>query len=367
MAASTSTAAAPMEYKCDVFINHRGPDVKKTFASHLYRRLLSHGLTPFLDLPELHHGEDFASQIKSAITTARIHVAIFSPRYAESSWCLNELVLILETGATILPVYYGVRPYELRRPQSVYGEAFAKHAARFDFENVERWRMGLSVIASTTGFDLEAYNGDEGLLLENLVETLLKKCEKPRLNVFINHRGPDVKNTFASYLYHRLRYHGMQVFLDREGLQGGDNLSSTIEAAIKSASVHVAVFSPRYAESVWCLKELVLMKDSGAPIIPVFYHVKPAELRWTRVKSKLCWKKPTNRAYAQALQKLERKGRCDSSTIENWRDALSHVSDTSGLDLETFKGDEGALLEKLVERLLKFEEVNRGVDSAQRV
>jgi hypothetical protein len=49
-ASSSSTAAdsnnSSSNIPYDVFINHRG-EVKKTFASHLYHRLLSHGLRPF--------------------------------------------------------------------------------------------------------------------------------------------------------------------------------------------------------------------------------------------------------------------------------------------------------------------------------
>jgi hypothetical protein len=64
--ASSSTAAHPTtsgscDYGYYVFINHRGPDTKKSFASYLYRRLLSHGFRPFLDQQELEEGLDFRS------------------------------------------------------------------------------------------------------------------------------------------------------------------------------------------------------------------------------------------------------------------------------------------------------------------
>lgn len=174
-------------------------------------------------------------------------------------------------------------------------------------------------------------------------------------DVFINHRGPDVKKTFASHLYHRLVLHGFRVFLDKQELQEGVNLSSQIKSAIATASVHVAIFSRRYAESNWCLNELLHMLASGSPIIPVFYDVKPDELRWTQNKNKM---------YGQALHSLqkkvnydsethEQKPRYDSITIEKWREALSLVADLSGFELEACNGDEGELLEKVVQRLLK--------------
>jgi len=155
--------------------------------------------------------------------------------------------------------------------------------------------------------------------------------------VFINHRGPDTKKTFASYLYRRLLIHGYRPFLDQEELEVGSNFPSQIVDTIRSASVHVAIFSPTYAHSPWCLRELVLMLESKAPIIPIFYHVDPAHLRWTD--------QPTKGVYAVALNQLqmkktvdpqtdEEKPRYDSATLRKWRNALSTVADTSGFDLK---------------------------------
>jgi len=123
-------------------------------------------------------------------------------------------------------------------------------------------------------------------------------------------------------LYRRLLSHGLTAFLDQEELQTGRNFDSQIKEAIRTASVHIA-------KSEWCLKELVLMLESGAPIIPVFHQVKPDEVRHTRGEGK----------YGRALQKLEEKRtrdsqpRYDTSTIEKWRNTLSRVADISGLDV----------------------------------
>lgn len=61
-------------------------------------------------------------------------------------------------------------------------------------------------------------------------------------DIFINHRGTDTKKNFASHLYHRFLLYGYQVFLDQKELEEGDYFDSQIKAAIKSASVHVALF-----------------------------------------------------------------------------------------------------------------------------
>jgi hypothetical protein len=171
-------------------------------------------------------------------------------------------------------------------------------------------------------------------------------------SVFINHRGVDVKKTFARSLYVRLLEKGLTAFLDEEELQAGYNFSSQRIEAIGTASVHVAIFSPRYAESSWCLNELLRMLESTAPIISVFYRFTSAKVGWTQGK---------DGNYAQALKALaekttrEGKLRYDSKSIENWRNALSHVTDNKGFELEVRNGKELKLelLDKVVACLSK--------------
>eukprot|EP00253_Pinus_taeda_P005914 PITA_05914 len=163
--------------------------------------------------------------------------------------------------------------------------------------------------------------------------------------VFINHRGPDVKKTLASHLYYRLSSdRGFRVFWDREEMEAGDRLDSQILGAIATSSVHIAIFSPRYAESVWCLNELLEMhkRESKATIIPVFYNVRPSDLRM--------WKREGNNVdYEEDLRQHVSKGRCSEQTIADWKNVLSDVSYLSGLELETYNGDEGKLANRVVQ------------------
>jgi Cdc6-like AAA superfamily ATPase len=200
MASSSSAVATSFSNKgYDVFINHRGPDVKKTFASHLYRRLLSHGLRPFLDIEEQNEGDDIATQIEAAIATASVHVAIFSPRYAESRWCLEELVLMLHSGAVILPVFYHVKPSELRWTKGKYGvyaqalqelqmkttydSETRELKPRYNSSTIENWRSALFRVSDLYAFELDVFNGDEADLLDEVVQSVLKRVRKPSLDV----------------------------------------------------------------------------------------------------------------------------------------------------------------------------------------
>eukprot|EP00253_Pinus_taeda_P028406 PITA_28406 len=207
-AASTSTSTAPNSDH-DVFINHRGLDVKKNFASHLYRRLQSYGLRVFLDQPELQRGDYFAAQIEEAIRYASVHVAIFSSGYAESTWCLRELDLMLQSNSPVIPVFYKVKPEELRWTRGKEGgyakalEGLEKKMStdpqtgeeklRYDPSLIQNWRNALSKAAGISGFELEACNGDEGELVDNVVEEVLKRVKKPVLYVAKYPTGLDDK------------------------------------------------------------------------------------------------------------------------------------------------------------------------------
>jgi len=147
--------------------------------------------------------------------------------------------------------------------------------------------------------------------------------------VFINHRGPDVKKTLASLIYNRLtKCHGLSVFLDEKEIHTGDTLSPAIIGAIQSASVHVCIFSGRYAESSWCLNELYWIlrshNERNTEIIPVFYDVEPLDLR--RIE---------NGRYAEVFEKHQRKGREPMEVIKNWKTALNQASEISGQEFKT--------------------------------
>eukprot|EP00253_Pinus_taeda_P034368 PITA_34368 len=176
-------------------------------------------------------------------------------------------------------------------------------------------------------------------------------------HVFLNHRGPDVKKTFVSHLYNGLTAHGLQVFLDKEEMQKGEKITDEIDGAIRAASIHLAIFSPNYCQSPWCLNELLLILEmklkKGSTILPIFFHVKPTELRWTEGEKGV---------YAQSLSWLQEKRtsdsqpRHDSNIIGKWKQALHDVAGISGFELDEapYNGDEGKLLADVVEEVLKL-------------
>uniref|UniRef100_A0A0A0L2L7 TIR domain-containing protein n=1 Tax=Cucumis sativus TaxID=3659 RepID=A0A0A0L2L7_CUCSA len=86
---------------CDVFINHRGVDTKKTVAALLYDRLVRVNLRPFLDYKNMKPGDKLFDEIHGAIRKCKVGVAVFSPRYCESYFCLHELAMMFESNKKV--------------------------------------------------------------------------------------------------------------------------------------------------------------------------------------------------------------------------------------------------------------------------
>ena len=108
-------------------------------------------------------------------------------------------------------------------------------------------------------------------------------------DVFLSHRGPDVKRHFVAFLEEALKRTGVRTFVDQSDLQPGDAAWPTMQHALKTAELVMPVFSSKYVESPWCLHELYLATRNRAKVMPVFYDAWPgmAELekrvrRWAK-------------------------------------------------------------------------------------
>ncbi|GLJ40672.1 hypothetical protein SUGI_0839800 [Cryptomeria japonica] len=181
------SASAPNAVPCDVFINHRGPDVKYTLGKDIYNILFRMGLRVFLDTEILQLGDVIPIELEFAMQSAKLHVAIFSERYAESPWCLNELTFMLKTGAPIIPVFYGIDPGDLRwvdSKKSKYCKAFDHYKTKERYSPVKltEWKAALHDISLHSGCVLNLGDGKERLL-KGIVNSVLKLMKKVPLHI----------------------------------------------------------------------------------------------------------------------------------------------------------------------------------------
>ncbi|GLJ33274.1 hypothetical protein SUGI_0669450 [Cryptomeria japonica] len=160
-------------------------------------------------------------------------------------------------------------------------------------------------------------------------------------DIFINHRGPDAKKTLATDLYNTLNGMRLRVFLDSQELELGDFLPTEIEEVMRMASLHIAILSPRYPQSPWCFAELSFMLKTCTPIVPIFYHVQPDDVRYAKG------------VYGHAFLEHEKKGRYASEKLQEWKNALNNVSYNVGSIIHN-EVDGESLPKSIVNRVLKI-------------
>ncbi|XP_059653817.1 disease resistance protein Roq1-like [Cornus florida] len=185
--ASSSSSPSFSSPRCeyDVFLSFRGEDTRKNFIGHLYTALDQRGIRTFKDDERLERGKTISWDLMKNINESRIAVIVFSRNYASSSWCLDELVEILECrrtkGQIVLPIFYNFKASEVRKQKRSFAEAFREHEEihKEEMEKVQRWRAALKEAASISGLDLEdAANGYEDKFIQRIVLEISEILQK---------------------------------------------------------------------------------------------------------------------------------------------------------------------------------------------
>ncbi|KAK7341321.1 hypothetical protein VNO80_24247 [Phaseolus coccineus] len=173
----------------DVFLSFRGEDTRHTFTCHLYHALCRKGIITFMDDGELKFGDQIRPILHRAIEESNISIVVLSENYADSSWCLDELVKILECkdskNQLVWPIFYKVNPSDVRHQNGSYGEAMIKHEKIFgkDSEKVLKWRSTLNAIADMAGEHLKSEQGrDESKFIDDLVSKIFLKVSPKELS-----------------------------------------------------------------------------------------------------------------------------------------------------------------------------------------
>ncbi|CAL1415010.1 unnamed protein product [Linum trigynum] len=156
--------------------------------------------------------------------------------------------------------------------------------------------------------------------------------------VFLSFRGPDVRTTFADFLYRLLDRPKIRTFLDDEELRKGEKIAPSLVKAIRESRIYIPILSPGYASSKWCLQELALMvehckKDEGRHImLPIFYFMEPRNVRHCEG------------LYEKALE--QHSLRYGQAAIREWKDALNQVGQMTGWHV-TASDRQGAVAESV--------------------
>ncbi|PWA81723.1 disease resistance protein (TIR-NBS-LRR class) [Artemisia annua] len=168
---TTSTSSIQNSFKYDVFLSFRGEDTRKNFVDHLYQALNDKGIYTYKDDEKIQKGKRISDDLFKSIEDSKFYIIVFSKNYASSSWCLDELVKIMECQTmeehTAYPVFYDVEPTEVRKQTGAVGIAFEKHK---DKKAARKWREALKEASDLAGFELKSIaNGHEAKFIQKIV------------------------------------------------------------------------------------------------------------------------------------------------------------------------------------------------------
>ncbi|TQE08843.1 hypothetical protein C1H46_005561 [Malus baccata] len=173
----------PLREKYDVFLSFRGEDTRLTFTSHLHAALLRKKIETYIDY-RLQKGDEIGPALREAIEKSRLSVIIFSKKYASSTWCLNELVHILECkrkyGQMVVSIFYDISPSDVRKQKGSYADAFAQLENRFKdrMDKVIEWKAALEEATGLSGSDYSDKKRTEAGFIEEVVEDISTKLKR---------------------------------------------------------------------------------------------------------------------------------------------------------------------------------------------
>ncbi|XP_031475733.1 disease resistance protein Roq1-like [Nymphaea colorata] len=157
--------------------------------------------------------------------------------------------------------------------------------------------------------------------------------------VFLSFRGEDTRKGFTGHLYEGLELRGVSTFMDSDKLERGEDINKLFEY-IERSKICIPIFSKRYADSTWCLKEVTKSVECGKEIVPVFFGVEPSDVRYQ------------NGPFKYAFEKHESNKKLNQEEVRKWRRALKKVGNLFGFNLKNMNWDEAELKRAIIKRVL---------------
>ncbi|XP_024026000.1 TMV resistance protein N [Morus notabilis] len=213
----------------DVFLSFRGEDTRHGLAKELHSALQEAGIPTFRDDVNLERGTHVSSELLKAIQMSRVAIIVFSKNYASSSWCLDELVKILECqqvdGQFVLPVFFDVDPDDVGGQTGDFGKAF-EDRFRSDTKvasKIDKWKAGLAEAAMLPdGFSLhDGAQWDNSMFIKEIISQI--SCRRQDAHMYL-HLQPTM-DSGKDYLNHLLSIAADDILII--GIYGIGNIGKT--------------------------------------------------------------------------------------------------------------------------------------------
>ncbi|KAM7252910.1 hypothetical protein ACFE04_025528 [Oxalis oulophora] len=156
-------------WKYDVFVSFVEDNTcVVNFTDQIFSALDQKGIT--------HFGKSFTTL--EAIEASRFSIIVFSKTFASNSRCLQELVKVVECtnvkGQIAFPVFYDVKPSDVRYQKGSYGGFFQEYAESLGREEeAQKCRQGFLELANLYGWVLQDRHESE--LIQEIATSILNK------------------------------------------------------------------------------------------------------------------------------------------------------------------------------------------------
>ncbi|CAN1235617.1 Disease resistance protein RUN1 [Linum perenne] len=175
---SSHTSSYVGEWEYDVFLCFRGDDTRFGFTSHLMKAMSNKQIKTFID-NKLEKTESI-DELISILQRSALSVVVFSEKFADSIWCLEEVVTIarrmVEFGHRVLPVFWKVDPSDVTDDSGSYATTIDReYKGRSTYsEDKKRWMDAFKAVANCAGHTSQDTK-IESELIEGIVEDVQKR------------------------------------------------------------------------------------------------------------------------------------------------------------------------------------------------
>ena len=153
-----ASASSSSKRQFDVFVSFRGADARNTFTSYLRQSLHRKGIDAFFD-EKLPRGQDL-SVLFDRIKQSKMSIVVFSENYANSTWCLEELRMIMQCrekrGHGVIPIFYKVKKFDVENQKGSFEALFKNplESLKGDVQKVGAWKEARRAASNILGFVL---------------------------------------------------------------------------------------------------------------------------------------------------------------------------------------------------------------------
>ncbi|CAN1175594.1 Disease resistance-like protein DSC1 [Linum perenne] len=176
------------EWEYDVFLCFRGDDTRFGFTSHLLKALSNKQIKTFID-NKLEKTESIDKLI-SILQRSALSVVVFSEKFADSIWCLEEVVTIarrmVEFGHRVLPVFWKVDPSDVTNDSGSYATIIDREykGTSTYSEDKKRWMDALKAVANCAG-----HTSQDTKIESELIEVIVEDVQKRLIDM-----SPSIKS-----------------------------------------------------------------------------------------------------------------------------------------------------------------------------